>query len=138
MTHSFKIYRIVCTLSGKALISGSNNAPWFGGLHPSGRQLRWDKRGSWSAVGAFWKTENSVRKHLRNLCYDWKNCSALSRYPRYEGQREHWTEACAGPDWSRLQHLRVEQVYVTNHTTTTLLASDFMGIPASADPAVAP
>jgi len=130
MGRAFKIYRIVCTLTGKALISGSDHPVWYGGRHPSGRPLAWHQRGSWSDVGAFWKTENSVRRHLLNLCHDWINQSAPSRYPRYENQRDYWTSPVPGPaDLTRLQFLRVEQIYVTSHTTTTLSASDFMGIP---------
>lgn len=130
MPKPFKIYRIICTLTDKALVTGSNNAPWFGGRHPSGRPLRWHERGSWSQGGAFWKTENSVRRHLQNLCHDWVQKSALTQYQRYEGERHYWTEAAPGPaDWSRLQFLRVEQIYVSNYATTSLLAADFMGIP---------
>lgn len=129
MAGSFKLYRIVCTLTGKALVSGSDEPVWCGGRHPSGRPLAWHNRGSWSQHGAFWKTENAVRKHLRNLCHDWARRSAPSRYPRYEGERVHWREPITlAPDWSRLKHLRVEQIYVTSHTTTAFDAADFMGI----------
>ncbi len=132
---SFKLYRIICTINGKALISGSDNQTRSSDF----RRLRpvlgpWYDRGFWSDTGAFWKREPTVRRHLQQLCHDWVNKSAPARYPRYEGQRDYWVERLPGPaDWSRLQYLRVEQIYVTKHTTTTLDASDFMGIPRPAD-----
>jgi hypothetical protein len=133
VSQSFKLYRIVCTLNGKALISNSDAATRPMG-HPPYSRLGWHDRGFWSDTGAFWKREASVRRHLQNLCHDWVRKSAPSRYqdPRFKHvQHDHWTEVVPGPaDWSRLQHLRVEQIYVTSHTTTTLSASDFMGIPA--------
>ncbi len=135
MPRPFKIYRITCTLTDKSLVSGSSNAVWFGGQHPSGLPLQWHQRGSWSSTGgAFWKTESTVRRHLQNLCHDWVLRTALARWPRYEGQREYWTEPLPGPaDWTRLRVLRVEQIYISNYATTLLPAMDFMGIPEPAD-----
>lgn len=131
MPKPFKIYRIINTLTDKALVTGSNLPLWYGGVHPHGRALSWHERGTWSSSGgAFWKSEQAVRKHLQNLCHDWATRSALSPWPRYEGQRDYWTVPLPGQaDWSRLAHLRVEQIYVSDYATTTLLASDFMGIP---------
>jgi hypothetical protein len=130
MPKPFRIYRIICTLTDKALVGGSDHATWAG---PWNRpdQHAWHERGTWSASGgAFWKGEQAVRRHLQNLCHDWVNRNAPSRWPRYEGQRDYWTEVVPGSaDWSRLAHLRVEQIYISNYATTTLLASDFMGIP---------
>jgi hypothetical protein len=132
---AFKLYRIVCAANGKALVSGSDCQTRVMD-YPSLRLLPWYDRGCWSDSGAFWKREATVRRHLQNLCHDWINKSAPARYPRYPNQRVYWTEALPGPaDWSRLALLRVEQIYVTKHTTTTLSASDFMGIPdAGASP----
>lgn len=131
MPKPFKMYRIICTLSDKALVTGSNNGPW-GGWHHRARE--WHERGTWSASGgAFWKSEGAVRKHLQNLCHDWINRHAPARYPRYSGESTWWTEVVPGSaDWSRLAVLRVEQIYISNYATTTLLASDFMGIPDEA------
>lgn len=127
MTQSFKIYRIICTLTDKALVSGTD-MPCFTRY---GRPPHWHERGFWSASGgAFWKTEPAVRKHLQNLCHDWSRKWAPSRYPRYPGQQDTWTVATPGSaDWSRLRFLRVEQIYVSNYATTLLSASDFMGVP---------
>lgn len=130
MSRPFKIYRIVCALTDKALVSGSDQPVWYGGQHPSGRPLPWHCRGSWSSVGgAFWKTENSVRKHLQNLCHDWMRKSRPHAYPRYPNQTVSWTEPTpGGADWSRLRFLRVEQIYISTYATTLLTASDFMGM----------
>jgi hypothetical protein len=134
MGQAFKIYRIVCTLTGKAFVSGSANACWAN--HPS-RAPHWHERGSWSHTGAFFKTENTIRRHLLNLCFNWSN---RSNWDAYKAGREKyfrtWTvrPTAVPPDYSRLQYLRVEQIYVSDYATTTLLASDFMGIPAEASP----
>lgn len=127
MPQPFKMYRIICTLTDKTLVSGSN----YPNCAPIGHQRQWWLRGQWSnTAGAFWKSENTVRKHLQNLCHDWMSKSAPSRWPRYANQRDYWMEAIPGAaDWSRLAHLRVEQIHVTNHSAVILPAHDFMGIP---------
>src|ERR1700761_2725845 len=122
MPKPFKIYRIICTLTDKALVTGSDHAVWAGRSRP----MSWHERGTWSSGGAFWKSEGSIRRHLQNLCHDWVNRRTPARFPRYEGQCDYWTQVVPGSaDWSRLALLRVEQIYVSNHQTTTLFASDF-------------
>ncbi len=141
MPRPFKIYRIICTLTDKGLVSGSDWPTRSHGYHPNLHPGKWHERGSWSATGGtFWKTEAAVRRHLQNLCHDWATRSRPSYYPRWPNERVYWHEVISGPpcwgqpDWSRLQFLRVEQIYITNYATTSLLASDFMGIPAESGP----
>lgn len=122
MPQPFKMYRIVCTVTDKALVYGSNFATGCG--------RHWYERGHWShSDGAFWKKEYTVKRHLQNLCHDWCNKSAPSRWPQYEGQHEYWTEIIPWSlDWSRLQYLTVEEFRVTAYSTVKLQAADFMGI----------
>lgn len=129
MPQAFKMYRIICAITDKALVSGSDSAhahlagPGFKGRYKGA----WYERGTWArGGGAFWKTEWTVKKHLQNLCHDWDRKWGPSGH-----YSDTWMEAIPGPpDWSRLNDLRVEQIYITDYTTTQLLASDFMGIPA--------
>jgi hypothetical protein len=126
-----KMYRIICTVTGKALVSGSNmpnSRPAY--AYGAGEPI-WFERGYWSeSGGAFWKTEQTVKRHLQYLCHDWMTKSAPMRYPRYEGQMDHWQEVIRGSrDWSRLEHLKVETLLITNYSTIQVSASDFMGIP---------
>ena|SRR6185437_13166537 len=122
------MYRIVCTITDKALVSGSDLPHDHRGA--PGRAAEWHDRGWWSkSSGTFWKGEDSVRRHIRNLCCDWQRRWAPALYPRWANEYQTWTEAATAPDWSRLQHLRVEQFFVTDYTITKLSAADFMGMP---------
>src|SRR5258708_689338 len=108
MPQAFKMYRIVCTITDKALVSGSDCPhghlvdPGFRGRYKG----EWYERGYWSrSDGAFWKTEWTVKKHLQNLCHDWERKSAPSRWPRYEGQHDDWCAVIPDSlDWSRLKY----------------------------------
>jgi hypothetical protein len=135
MPQAFKLYRIVCTITDKALVSGSdcgNSRPAYAyGRGPS----FWYERGHWSAKdGMFWKTETTVRKHLQNLCHDWERkfgptwgtCVGNS-------YNDTWMQVVPNSlDWSRLQHLVVEQFHITEYSTIKLAGADFMGINISA------
>ena len=121
MPAAFKMYRIVCVLTDKALVSGSD----LPHEHLTWRRQppQWHDRGWWSRTGGtFWKGEDTVRRHLQNLCRDWDRVWSPNRAIT-------WTQPISGPDWTRLQHLRVEQFYVTDYSITKIAASDFMGIP---------
>lgn len=132
MPQAFKLYRIICTITDKALVSGSDcphhHLAKVGG---HGRYKgAWYERGSWSSTGgAFWKTEWTVKKHLQNLCHDWTTKHSPEKYPRYLGETHYWREVIPGPpDWSRLNDLSVEELLITKYSTVRLAASDFMGI----------
>lgn len=123
MPAAFKMYRIICTITDKALVSGSD-CPH----HHLGSQWRtpqWYMRGTWSkSSGAFWRGQDTVRKHIQNLCHD---------FDRQWGPSGHHNDTWLAPipnslDWSRLKDLRVEQIYITDYSTTQILASDFMGV----------
>lgn len=122
---SFRIYQIVCIITDQALVYGSDCPHDHRGQF--GRAGEWYMRGHWSDTGGcFWKTENTVRKHLQNLCHDWT--SHYENFPRYR----HWRQVVPNSlDWSRLEHLRVQQILVTNHSSVTISGADFMGINAS-------
>lgn len=123
MPQAFKMYRIICTINDRALVSGSDCPHHH--LGSQWRKPEWFMRGIWAkSSGAFWRGEDTVRKHLQNLCHDWN----VENYgPGYRDYRR--VMIANSLDWSRLQHLRVEQIYVTDYTTTQLSAADFMGIP---------
>jgi|SRR6185312_9634399 len=131
MPAAFKIYRIICTITDKALVYGSDY-PNSRAAYSYGRgDPVWFERGSWSDKGGtFWKTDGAVKKHLQNLCHDWVSKHAPVQYPRYVGELNFWREMIPGTlDWSRLEHLTVEELLVTNYSMTRLNASNFMGIP---------
>ncbi|MCX7320408.1 MAG: hypothetical protein NT113_13275 [Hyphomicrobiales bacterium] len=136
MAAAFKMYRIICTITGKALVSGSNH-PNCRPAYAFGRGPEyWYERGSWTHRGGmFWKTEGTVRGHIQNLCHDWKCVSTVPIYPRYPGERHyHFQVVRDSLDWTRLEHLSVEQLHVTEYSTVRLAASDFMGVNANAEP----
>ena len=123
---AFKMYRIVCTITEKALVSRSDMPNWHPPHQPYAPKV-WYHRGDWSeTAGSFWRGEDTVRRHLRNLCCDWDR----QWHPNWRTMpnREATWLTPGPPDWSRLKHLRVEQFLVTSHTVTMLDASDFMGI----------
>src|SRR5690242_4315447 len=69
----FTIYRIICTITGKALVSGSDN-PHSHRCPPGfpNQSGQWYERGQWGRSSAqFWRTKDGVKKHLMNLCHDW-------------------------------------------------------------------
>lgn len=120
MPQSFKLYRIICTINDRALVYGSD---WPHGHLRSGQ---WYDRGQWSLTsGSFWKTEAGVRNHLQNLCHDWRN----RRSPDPDDYRSWMERTSTAADWTRLDHLRVEQILVTKYSTVQIPAHDFMGIP---------
>jgi hypothetical protein len=133
MPQAFKLYRIVCTITDKALVSGSNypnSRPAYSFGH--GPEF-WYERGHWSASdGAFWKTEGTVRKHIQNLCHDWKVVFG-EKYRLQIGPywySDQWREIIPHSlDWSRLNNLVVEQFHITEYSTVKLAGRDFMGIP---------
>lgn len=122
---SFKLYRIIRTIDGKALVYGSDC--------PHGHRGDWYDRGHWSdTTGTFWKTEGTVKKHLQNLCHDWGNFSKPVPWrERWPGEEMHWRAVLPGTvvQWVRLNFLSVERILVTKYTTASFAASDFMGIP---------
>lgn len=111
----FKIYRVICTITGRALVSGSelpnNEGPWY-------------ERGQWTQTGVFWKTEATIKRHIWKLCHDWRMSFAGGAAWYFDGYKR----VSEDPDWSRLDHLRVETTTVTDHTTSEVGAKDFMGI----------
>lgn len=134
MTHGrpFKIYRIIRKVDGKALVSGSD----LPHRHRPGGQ--WYKRGEWGSSGAFWKTENGIKRHLHQLCHDWKRKwgpnygEPTGRY-YHDGTPETnfddtWIEGCGGPYWGRLSGLCVEVTTVNDYAVDEIDAGDFMGI----------
>lgn len=138
MTHGrpFRIHRIIRTVDGRALVSGSDLP------HRHRRGGQWYHRGDWGNSGAFWKTESAVKNHLRNFCYDWKRmfgpdyARPTGRYYR-DGSAEHdfsdtWMEAEGGPYWGRLAGLRVEVTVINDHSVDEIDAAEFMGVEVTA------
>lgn len=126
MPEPFKMYRIICTITDRALVSGSDHPNWG----RNGSPPQWYMRGSWAkSTGAFWKGEWTVKQHLQNLCHDWRSMHRPMSRPRYPGELYHWREPIPGfVDWSRLEHLRVDQFLVTDYSVTKWAASDFIGM----------
>ena len=122
---AFKIYRIVCTITETALVSGSDLP--HNHLQRPGRRPQWYDRGQWShSSGAFWKGEETVRKHIHNLCHDWERRWEKDAFGKWD---RTWCEPIiSSPCWERLQHLCVEQFLITDYSVIKLAASDFMGI----------
>lgn len=141
MAKPITLHRIICTITGKALVAGSN----FPHHHLSLDQFSdrynglWFERGQWTERGGcFWKNEEPVRAHLQNLCHDWRIKASAFR-PRASATALHWglwpasryTEVIPGSlDWSRLNFLMVELIHVVSRTSKTVIGSDFMGIEA--------
>lgn len=128
MPAAFKLYRIICTITDKALVYGSDYShhhlagPGFKGRYKG----VWYERGQWSQTGgSFWKTEWTVKRHLQNLCHDWERKWGASGH-----YSDTWMAVIPGSlDWSRLKDLSVEELLVTKYSTIKLAAADFMGIP---------
>lgn len=113
----FIINRIICTINGKALISGSD---W---PHRHLSPPVWYNRGMWGIrSGSFWKTDYTIKNHLHKLCHDWRTCS--------DDEYRHWwhERISTEPDWSRLEHLMIEQTVVSQHSISEIDARDFMGL----------
>lgn len=135
MPQAFKIYRIICTITDKALVSGSD-CP-HDHLGKPGRPPQWYMRGTWAKTGGgMWRGEDTVRKHLQFLCHDWQRCWGPEKLNwRGHLDRDTWLEPIPNSlDWSRLSSLTVETLHITNYSTVTVSASDFMGVavPAAA------
>ena len=123
MTHGrpFKIYRIICTISGKALISGSDHP------HNHREPPVWHNRGLWGyRAGVFWRTESAVKNHLHQLCHDWERGFGPD-WPSdiYDSWLEHISEK---PDWTRLDHLLIEETIVSQYNVSEINAKEFMGV----------
>lgn len=114
----FKIYRIICTLTGKALIAGSDSGPWH-----RDKSRAWHERGLWGSRGCFWKTEATIKKHLLNLCDDWWLADVRSSSVWCEHRR-----TTKNPDLSRLEHLKIEVTTITDYSISEIPARDFLGV----------
>ncbi len=135
MTHGrpFKIYRIICTINGKALVIGSDLP------HHHRTPPLWYSRGQWTVPGVFWRTEAGIKKHLLQFCHDWKTVR-VDGYEHYWTDdngtiRSHWIHAywyqeriTETPDYTRLDHLCVEETTVNDHSVAEVNAKDFIGL----------
>lgn len=142
MSKPFTLFRIRCTGNQRALVGGSDyptrdyEPQW--GRYPNGQsKWQWWDRGDWARDGgSFWKTEDTVKKHLRNLCHDWT--TEVVRHGPYQigGKIFEYTRRCpihgTEADWTRLEKLIVERFHITEYTTSLQPARDFMGIQSQA------
>lgn len=73
-------------------------------------------------TGAFYKGKETIKKHLHNLCHDWKVLKTGSAHWDYE------LITVGQPKWERLADLEVEIITIIDHGEKTQSARDFMGI----------
>lgn len=124
----FSIYRIICTITDAALVSGSD---WPNYQRQYHNKKTWYHRGSWTRTGSFWRTEHTIKRHLWALSHDWETMIERRFYGK---DLEHdyvvtWHERITDkPDWTRLDHLIVEETVVQAHTVSEHSGRDFMGI----------
>ena len=108
-----KLYRIKRLSDGKFFRFGSNY-PWDG---------------SFDATGCFFKGEQTIKKHLFNLCCNWEN--RVGRDGNFfwkPGTSVCYTEIKSGPHWDRLDLYEVDILVVLDSETIKQPAKDFMGI----------
>lgn len=116
----FNIYRVICTKTSKALLSGWADCP--------NTKYEWYERGGgcgWGPSGSFWRTEHGVNKQLYRLCCDWGWNWENGRFRDPVGPEK---VKIAGPYWDRLLLLNVEKTIISNYSVAEIPASDFMGI----------
>ena len=84
---------------------------------------------SFDTTGGFFKGEDTIRKHLFNLCCEWKEMrDARGNFYWRWGTNVVRTKVAGGPFWERLDLYEVDILVVLDSETIKQPAKDFMGI----------
>lgn len=114
-----KLYRIKRISDGKWFHAGSNR---INKKRTSGTGYSWTDAPEFSrAGGVFFKLEQTIKKHLHNLCCNWVDRLG-------ENTWAYHTKISSGPHWERLSDYEVETITIIDHGEKTQPAVDFMGI----------
>ena len=114
-----KLYRIRCVSDGKFFNGGSDK---INDWRVSGTGHRWRDTPKWSKDGVFFKTEETIRRHLHNLCCVWVDDETKNNY-----YRNH-TMAESGPNWDKLDDYQVDCLIVLDSDNALVPAAEFMNM----------